>query len=399
MEETQRRRLVRVAMVTVAGTLTGGLLFALLALPDRVEARRNTRAIEPPYDVSPAAQKLHPRLLVADLHSDALMWNRDLTRRSDRGHVDLPRLQEGNIALQAFTVVTKTPKNRSDYERTSDGADQITKLAILQLWPPSTWRSLKQRALYQAAKVERFAELSEGSLVILRTEGDLTRFLDERQTQPKMTAAILGTEGAQVLEGDLANLQELFDAGFRMIGLTHHFDNEVGGSAHGVRRGGLTPFGRRVIQRMQELGMLIDLAHASPELIDDVMDIARGPVVVSHTGVRGTCDDRRNLADRHIDRIARTGGVIGIGLWKTALCGEGLEDFVRAVRHVIDRVEIEHVALGSDFDGAVRTLFDASGMALVTEALLDAGFLPADIRKIMGENVIRVLREVLPEDT
>src|SRR5690606_9614838 len=99
------------------------------------------------------------------------------------------------------------------------------------------------------------------------------------------------------LEGRLENIDRMYDAGFRIMGLTHFFDNEVGGSAHGLEKGGLTPFGRRVIGRLEEKKMLVDLAHASRALIDDVLNMAERPVLVSHTGVEGTCPGPRNLTD------------------------------------------------------------------------------------------------------
>ncbi|HSM60105.1 MAG TPA: membrane dipeptidase, partial [Longimicrobiales bacterium] len=164
----------------------------------------------------------------------------------------------------------------------------------------------------------------------------------------------------------------------------------------GVERGGLTPLGRHVVARREEWGMLVDLAHASPALIDDVLAVATRPVVVSHTGVRGTCDNRRNLDDARLAAIAGTGGVVGIGLWETALCGTTPADWARAVEHAVSVVGVDHVGLGSDWDGAVTAILDASGTVHLTDALLVRGFVEEEIRKVMGGNVVRVLREALP---
>jgi membrane dipeptidase len=124
--------------------------------------------------------------------------------------------------------------------------------------------------------------------------------------------------------------------------------------------------------------------------------MASRPVIVSHTGVKATCDNPRNLSDEELQAVAKTGGVIGIGLWDTATCGTDARATARAIRHAVSVVGVDHVALGSDFDGAVTTPFDSSGWVLVTDALLQEGFSEQDIRKIMGENVVRVLLQGLP---
>ena len=183
-----------------------------------------------------------------------------------------------------------------------------------------------------------------------------------------------------------------------MLGLVHLMDNDMAGSAHGVNKHGLTDKGRIMLQRALELGYVIDLAHASAQTIDEVLKIIDRPVVASHGGVRGTCDTARNLSDRHIQGIAATGGVIGIGLYEYATCGKTLEDTIRAIRYVVDLVGIKHVALGSDFDGATETTVDVTGLVLLTEALLDAGFSHDDIRAIMGNNALRVMRNTLPKE-
>jgi microsomal dipeptidase-like Zn-dependent dipeptidase len=255
-----------------------------------------------------------------------------------------------------------------------------------------------ERALHQAHKLERFAADSRGRLALIRSRGDLRLFLRLHDQEPDVTAGFLGIEGVHALEGDLANLDRLFEAGFRMFGLTHFFDNELGGSAHGVDLGGLSPFGRQVLARMQELGILVDVAHASPALIDDVLSLAYRPVVVSHSGVKGTCDNQRNLDDDQLTGIAATGGVVAIGLWGTAVCGETPAAWARAVRHAVSVMGIDHVALGSDWDGAVEAIVDASQTVYLTAALLDEGFTEEDIRKVMGGNAIRVLLASLPTD-
>lgn len=389
---SERRKLIVRALI---GTIMLVVLLGFGLLPRIVARTLNPRVAPIDYAPGEEAVRLHQTLTVADLHTDALLWDRRLTRRSGSGHVDLPRLIEGRVAIQGFTAVTKTPRG-ANLEANSDDSDQITLLALAQAWPPRTWGSLLERALFQAGKLRRAAADSNGILRLLENRADLDELLRARDGGTPLVGAFLGVEGAHALEGDLANIDRLYQAGFRMMGLTHFFDNELGGSAHGLHKGGLTDFGRSAVARMTELGIVIDLSHASPTLIDDVLPIVRGPVLVSHTGVRGTCDIVRNLDNENLAAIAQTGGVIGIGLWTEALCGDSPRAWARAVRYATSVAGIDHVGLGSDWDGAVEAVIDASETVYLTDALLREGFEPRAVRKIMGGNVIRVLRETLP---
>jgi membrane dipeptidase len=177
---------------------------------------------------------------------------------------------------------------------------------------------------------------------------------------------------------------------------THFYDNEWGGSAHGVGKTGLTEKGREMVRRMEARGMLVDLAHASESTIDDVVAVSTRPIVVSQTGVKGTCDNNLNLSDEQLRKIAAKGGVIGIGYWDTATCGTDARAVARAIRHAANVVGVEHVALGSDFDGTVTEPFDTTGVVLVTDALLEEGFTEEEVGRIMGGNVFRLLAETLP---
>ena len=374
--------------------LLGAAVF-FFVVPAVVDARMNPTLQPGPYSASAQANALHKTLFVADLHDDALLWNRDLLQRYNRGHADLPRLLEGPQALQVFATVTKSPKGLN-YERNGSDTDSITLLAMAQRWPQRTWGSLLERALYQGEKLHAAARDSGGRLTVVKSRKDMEDFVAQWQKDPQRLAALLATEGLHPLEGKLENVDKLYDAGFRMTGLTHFFDNEVGGSAHGLEKGGLTPFGRQVVQRLQDKGVLIDLAHASKPVIDDVLAMTKKPVLVSHTGVVGTCPGPRNLTDAHLQRIAATGGVVGIGYWDGAVCQSDVPNVVRAIRYAVDKVGVDHVALGSDFDGATSMAFDATGLVLVTQGLLEAGFTEPQIRAIMGGNVQRLLLAQLP---
>jgi membrane dipeptidase len=376
-----------------------GLVVAVLIV-DRVRffvtapgnIERSQNRIEPvPLGITQAAQALQATLDVADMHADSLLWKRDLLERSDRGHVDLPRLIEGHYALQVFSSVTKSPKGQN-YDSNGADSDTITGLAITDLQPLRTWTSLLQRSLWHAEKLQSFAEASAERLRPIKTPADIDRLLADRQSGGAVVGGMLSIEGLQDIEGNIANLDVLYAAGFRMAGLAHFFDNDVAGSMHGVGKGGLTPLGRQVVRRMETLGMIVDLAHASHATIAEVLTMATRPVVFSHGGVQATCKVNRNLTDDEITAVARTGGVIGIGYWRGAICSTNPKDVARAIAHVRDLVGIDYVGLGSDFDGSTTTGFDASQVVAVTQALLTAGFSEPDIRKVMGGNVLRVLR-------
>jgi len=384
----------RIVLIVAAAIV---VLVALLDLfgPSIFDRAANRVYEDPPYAVSARGRALYEDLFVVDMHADSLLWERDLSTRLDHGSVDIPRLIEGNVAIQSFFIVTKTPWITT-IDETSPDSDAITTLIVAQDWPDKTRTSLLERALYQASRLHELAEQSEGRLRVLKTKADLDQYREARKQDVAAVAGILGVEGAHVLEGDLGNLEKLYDAGVRIVAPTHFFDNEVGGSAHGVDKGGLTELGRDMVHEMEDRGMLLDLAHASPAVIDDATAIASRPVIVSHTGVRGTCDNNRNLSDAALRAVAATGGVIGIGYWKTAVCGKNAASIARAIVYAANLVGAEHISLGSDFDGAVPVPFDTTGLALIVDALLDQGMNEEDIRLVMGENAARVFAETLP---
>lgn len=346
--------------------------------------------------ISPEAKALTKTLFIADLHGDTLMWKRDLLAPATRGHIDLPRLEAGHVGLQVFSSVTKTPRGQN-YDANGADTDNITALAIGQLQPVRTWGSLLERSLWHAEKLERAKAKSKDRLMIVRTRADLDALLAARAKGGALpVGALLSIEGLQNLEGKRANLDVLYNAGFRMAGFAHFFDNEVAGSMHGTKKGGLTPLGRQILADMEARGMVVDIAHASHAAVADILKLAKRPVVSSHGGVQATCKVNRNLTDDEIRGVARTGGVVGIGYWDAAICSTDPRAIAKAIAHVRDLVGIDHVGLGSDFDGATTTPFDTAGVAHVTQALMDEGFTKADIEKVMGGNVLRVLKAVLP---
>lgn len=377
--------------------LVVGALFVLawLYLGLRLEGWVNRVEPVPLPTVGPRAEALHATSFVADLHADSLLFGRDLLERGSLGHVDLPRLQEGGVALQVFSLPTITPMGQNIERNELGPIDMLTVAGIVQL-SPSAWLGPTGRSLLRARQLREYVRGSNGELVLIETRTDLERLQAARAAGADVTGALLAIEGAHALESDPANLTRLFEAGYRMIGLTHFFDNDYAGSAHGVARGGLTPLGRDTIREMERLGITLDLAHLAPAAIDEALDLATKPVVFSHGGVRGTCDNQRNLSDAHVKRIAEGGGVIGIGYWDWAACGTTPADIARAIVYVAALVGPAHVGFGSDYDGGTTVGFDTSELAVLTQALLDEGLGEAAVRQVLGDNVRRVLTRNLP---
>jgi membrane dipeptidase len=380
------------AVLAISGILAL-LGVAHFVIPAQVEARLNRVAHPPPYRAPDWARSLARDSV--DLHADPLLWGRDLLVHGSRGHVDLPRLQEIHAALQVFGVVTQAPAGMN-IERNSAGSDQVTALAIASFWPPRTWKSRRERALYQAERLRDMAATSHGALILVRTGVDLTALMNARANGGRAVGALLALEGSQALEGDLKAIDSLYDAGFRMMAPTHFVDTEFASSAHGIAKAGLTLLGRSWLRKLEDRRIIVDLAHASPRTVDDVLAAATRPVVVSHTGVKGTCDNARNLSDAQLRALAGNGALVGIGYWQTASCGIDAAAIARAVRHAADVIGVAHVALGSDFDGAVAEPFDVTGLPLIAQALRTERFTDAEIRAIFSGNALRFFQQALP---
>lgn len=358
--------------------------------PGILERGMNKVDGKPLLHIGARAKALHPTLTIVDLHSDSLLWSRNFLDRAARGHMDLPRLEDGNVALQILASTTKSPKGQN-YDANGGDTDNITALVIAQLQPTRTWTSLLERSLWHAEKLHRAVAASSGQLVAVADPADLNALIAARRGKAAPVGAMLSIEGLHGLKGDIANLDKLYAAGFRMAGLTHFFDNDLAGSMHGLKKGGLTPLGRQVVAAMEAKGMIVDIAHCSSACAADILKIARRPVVSSHGGVQATCQVNRNLNDEQIKGVAATGGLIGIGYWDAAVCDTSPASVAKAMKHVRDLVGIQYVALGSDYDGATTVRFDTSQLVQVTQALIDAGFTDDEIRAAMGGNAIRVL--------
>lgn len=388
--------MLRTIGITVVG-LVALLILGVLALPGYLERTTNIVVPHEPYAVSSRAMSLHNSLFIADLHADTLLWHRNPLAYADRGHVDVPRLVHGNVALQVFAAVTKSPSGQN-YESNSAESDTITYLAMAQRWPMATWSSLAERALYQAQRLQQAEAEAPDQLNLILTVGDLQQVIEDREDGKTIVGGILATEGSHALDGDLTNIARLYEAGYRIMGLHHFFDNKLGGSLHGLSQGGLTSFGREAVERMITQGIIIDLAHSSQAVARDVLAMSDNPVIVSHTGLKGVCDTPRNFDDVLMQEIADGGGIIGVGYWDAAACDISPKGVVKAIEYGVDLVGADHIALGSDYDGATTVSFDTSEIAILTQEMLDANMSEETIAKVMGGNVLRFMLANLPQD-
>lgn len=377
-------------MVTL---IAGVIYFYGFKLP-QLDGEFNSVTPHNPYPISGDAQKLHDELFIADLHADTLLWRRNPARRHNYGHTDLPRLIAGGVNLQVFSTVTKSPRGLNFDNNSTDAPDDISLLAKVQLWPFRTWGSLYERAVYQSQRLHKLEDNTAINFKIIRTASDIT------SAEQGMLLGLLATEGAHPLEGDLDNINRLYEAGFRMIGLQHFFDNKLGGSLHGRQKGGLTPFGISAVKMMAQKGIIIDVAHSSYNSVRDTLAATDKPVIISHGGIRGGCEETktRNLPDDILKQIAQRRGLIGVAYFNPAICDASPDGIARAIINSVELLGEDAIALGSDFDGTVETHLDTSELAAITQALKTQGLEDRIIRKVMGENVRRFLLENLPQN-
>ena len=386
-----KRFIKGLAILILLGFIAGFIYLTAFLVPG-MDAKLNGVRAHEAYPVSKRAQALHDKLVIADLHTDSLLWRRNPEKRHDRGHVDLPRLRDGGVDIQIFSAVTKSPRGLNFDGNSADAPDDIKLLAQAQLWPLRTWGSIYERAAFQAQRLQKIESRAKNNLVIARKASDLE--------QPAGTlVAVLLTEGSHPLEGDAVNIKRLYDEGYRIMGLQHFFDNELGGSLHGRSKAGLTDFGRKAVKKMQALDIIIDVAHSSERSVRDVLALSGEPVMVSHGGLASHCPRtaNRNMPDDILLEIARRGGIIGIGYFEGAVCDISPKGIADTMMAAVKLMGENAVALGSDFDGTVITALDTSELAAITHELLAAGMPEPVIAKVMGENVQRFLRDNLPQ--
>lgn len=308
----------------------------------------------------------------ADSVLDVLDGKRTLHQASDVGHWDFPRARQVHQGVQiqvAWTVEVNHMRNPAPARRCMVMLDALKNQIAAD---PEVW-------LVRSAAEIRAA----------RTAGKL--------------GVMLGIEGAEPLEDELACLRMYYELGVRIMGLTWNYRNAVAdGALEWASEGGLTRFGRQVVQEMNHLGMLIDCAHLSPKSFEQVLAVTTHPVLFTHGNCRALFDHPRNLADDQIKALAQNGGVFGIsfvgsfmGTDKTAV---SVQTVVEHIDHVAQLVGHQHVAIGSDFDGTGWVpigLETVQGMPALVAALLNRGYSEAAILDILGENYLRVFAAVL----
>lgn len=369
----------------------GGIIFLFGFFVPGTDAKINPVTPHTPYEISSAAQALHDKLYIADLHADSLLWRRNPVKRWSRGQVDIPRLRDGGVEFQIFSAVTKSPRGLNFDGNDADAPDDITMLAKAQLWPIRTWGSLYERAAFQAQRLQKIEAKAAHKLVIVRKASDLN------QPDGILTTLLL-TEGSHPLEGKIENVERLFNEGYRAMGLQHFFDNELGGSKHGRTQAGLSNFGRKAVLEMRRLGIIIDVSHSSNQTVRDVLSLIEGPIFISHGGTVSHCPRtaNRNLPDDILKEIAARGGILGVGYFDGAICDPSPKGIAKAIIDAVALIGPDAVALGSDYDGSVETSLDTSELAIITQELMQAGMSDELIRKVMGENARAFFAANLP---
>ncbi len=375
-------------------------------------------AAVPADDIVERARKLHASAIVLDTHVDTpqrLLFEKfDLGKRDAEGHLDIPRMREGGLNA-----------------------------VFMSIWTPSQVNGPKgvKRALDLIDAVREQVQRHSEDLALATTAEEVRR----ARAQGKI-AVLMGMEGGHMIDDDLGLLRIYAALGVRYLTLTHGSNtNWADSSTDDPKHNGLTPFGRSVVRELNRLGVLVDISHVSDKTFYDALEASRAPLIASHSSCRALCNHKRNMTDDMIRALAKKGGVIQIN-YNTGflsqeyaeayrriadeikakdseadkLYGENMAPVIRAnerirreftaagklprvswekivahIDHVVKLVGVDYVGLGSDFDGATMPegMEDCSKLERITEALLRKGYSEADIRKILGENTLRVLEQ------
>ena len=327
-------------------------------------------------------QRLHDRVLTLDTHCDTPMFfpqNIDFARRDDRLCVDLHKMQEGRLDATIMVAYLPQPKMGETFS---------SKVSFPVKGP-------KDYADLIFDKIEAIVADHEDYLSLARTPADL--YENKRHGRKSI---MLGIENGLALGGQLQNVSHFAERGVVYITLCHNGDNDLCDSCRGSSvHGGVSRFGEQVIREMNRLGLMVDLSHAADKSFFDALEISKTPIVCSHSSCRALCDHPRNLTDEQMRRLAKAGGVMQVTLYSGFLRKDGqatILDAMRHLEHAISVMGIDHVGLGTDFDGdgGVPGLADASELTLFTRQLLSMRYSDRDIQKIWGGNFLRVMGQI-----
>jgi microsomal dipeptidase-like Zn-dependent dipeptidase len=366
---------------------------ALGLLSAAVDRAVNRTAHPGRLPASAAALELHRRGPIVDLLAGSVLFRNTFLEPGGRGQVDLPRLRAAGVNVVGLTVATRFPDLRgtlSYFHFRSLGA------------PRSVLRSNMALAEWLIARIDAWCAGSAGQLSVIRTRADL-----EARIGPNgHVGVLLNVQGGHVLDGDVGKVARLRQLGVRMVAPAHLMDNELVGSGTGRRAGGLSGYGREVLAELEAQAMLVDLAHMSSTGVEAALPLLKRPFAISHTGLTevaggGSRWRRYGPATRNVPaalaaEVGRRGGLVGVVLATQLVGGDELGDVVRTIRATLAAAGDSGVGIGSDMDGALRTVIDVAGLPALTSALLAGGVDPTVVGGVMGGNAVEFLRRGLP---
>ena len=321
------------------------------------------------------ARELHNRVLTLDTHSDTPMKFDQQIRfdqRDPRILVDLHKMSEGHLdATIMVAYLRQMERDKASLEAAFTKAERLL------------------------TEIETMVAQNADSVGIAYTPDDLYRLKRERRR-----ALMLGIENGYAIGDNPKRIEHFRQRGVVYMTLCHNGDNDLCDSARGnAEHGGLSDFGRRVIEEMNRVGMMVDLSHAAESSFYQAIEASRTPIVCSHSSARALCDHPRNLTDDQLRALAASRGVAQVCLYDGFLRKEGgatIDDAVRHICHMVEIAGIDHVGIGTDFDGdgGIIGCADASEVINLTRRLRAEGFTEQEIKKLWGENFLRVMREV-----
>jgi membrane dipeptidase len=345
--------------------------YSLLYMPDTLSTPISGTSV-----IDFSLETVHSRAFVIDLHNDvmeiAVEGNYDLGVRHTNNQSDLPRFREGGFDAQMFALWTD--------------------------WTDSVAHPYYAYTLQMADTFLQNVNRNSGTFIQAHNYSDLMQAAASGKF-----AGVLAVEGGHAIENDIAKLKNFYALGARYLTITWNNSTSWAVAAKDSRSStvGLSDFGRQVIRTMDTLGMIIDIAHTGIKTIWDILATTKNPIIDSHGGVRALNNHYRNLTDAQIDSIAKRGGVIGVVFYPTFLSASGkatIDTVIKHIDYIKNRVGIDYVAIGSDWDGIETTpvgLEDVSKLPHLTAALLRHGYSAADVIKILGGNYLRVFRKIV----